>query len=1709
MQQAYRQRQIVALLAAGILIPLIWAEAEVLVAKASTWRRAKGTREASDPRRAWREPDFDDSGWPNAQAPIGYGAAGLNTTFSDMPNTYSSFFIRRTFSVSAMDPDLRLRADVTYDDGFIMWINGERVLDRNEPDGAPTCDAFASESTAQPTNRVFALPDPEDYLELGENVLAVQVFNSSLTSSDCKIDVELSSYKRVADTTFSVDRGFYDASFTVTIATDTPGATIRYTTDGSPPSASHGAAAGAGVAVPITRTTCLRAAAFKGDYEPTDVDTHTYIFLDDVIHQTRPSGYPSYWINRDGESWKGDYEMDPDVVNDARYSGTIKNDLKSIPTLSLVCDKNDLFDRYQGIYTNPGRDANWEREERGISAEWLHPDGSEGFQIDCGLMMGGASPPGETGSPGGKKNMSLRFRSEYGPGRLQYGKLFEHTAVDRFNSLTLRSGGNDSYALHPTRAQFLRDQWARDTARDAGWEEADGRYVHLYLNGLYWGLYNVAERPDASFAAEHFGGDEDDFDAVNGTGANTTWWPLPWRILDGDSQAWDQLLARRDTDLADDANYQAMQDSLDIAPFIDWHLIRFFAEDYDWDYWAGWKRSKNFRATRKSRNRLPGDPAWRFHMWDVEHAMQIVKFENTSYYVADWTGSPGLWNIHGRLLANTDYRVRLADRIYKHLVADGGALTPAACRARYLARANEIERAVVGESARWGDTEAWGITHAAARDDWNAYFAANGGNASNYHPRTLDDEWVPERERLLNGFLSNGAAKLLGLFKARGQYPTLEPPSFSQTAGAISAGFRLTMSTSTGYAVYYTTDGSDPRVFGGANRGAVHATAQRYSGPVTLSCTTHVKARVYKTNGTWSAVHEATFNYTAHYAKIRITEILYNPLGGQEYEFVEIRNTGTSTRGLSGMTFKGVQYTFAPGAELAPGSFAVLVRNEAAFTSRHPGVKSAAAIFGVYRGALDNGGERCALLDSEGETVTSVKYGDNAPWPKTADGDGFSLVPLSTDGDQDDPAKWRASNLIGGSPGYDDGESYRVLVNEVLSHTDPPARDAIELYNAGAAAVDIGGWYLSDSAVAYKKFRIPNGTVLAPGAYAVFDETDFNANTNDPACFALSSHGDDVYLTRWDAAGNLLYLDGVQFEAAANGVAFGRFIKTDGGADFEAQSAANTLGGANAYPNVGPVVINEVMYHAGGGAAYDYVELLNITGSSQTLCNGAYGWRLAGTGYAFPAGTVIGPHEHILLIATNATAFRQCYPNVPAGARLFGPYPGRLQNNGERLRLERPDDPDEAGVPWILIDRVSYGDNAPWPESPDGRGPSLERIAPSLYGNDEANWSASAAPGGTPGAPNSGVLVPKTAGWTYHDRGENLGTAWRAVGYDDTGWQDGNAPLGYADPGAYPEIDTVVSYGENAAAKPITTYFRKAFLFDQSPASVSNFTLRARYDDGFVAYLNGQEILRAAMPGGTVTYTTAASGHGADGYETFDLTAHAANLRAGLNVLAVELHQAGPSSSDIFLDTELTCAAGGQEQPPAAPSDAAAVAVSASRIDVTWRDNSDNEDGFKIDRRQSGTDTWIRIATLTADQTALNDIDLPTETKFYYIIKAYNTTGDSAYSATADATTPAGTQSVPAQPSGVSATALSGTEIQITWQDNSDNETQFKIRRSLDGVDWYVLDPVFPAANATSYTDSDLTPGTPYYYIMRAENAAGVSAYTDPPVSAATPADAA
>ena len=1153
----------------------------------------------------------------------------------------------------------------------------------------------------------------------------------------------------VVETKFSFERGFYNEPFEGTITTTTRNAVIRYTTDGTTPTADNGYIYNG--PIKINTTTMLRAAAYKPDFEPTAVVTHTYIFLDDVITQTRPPAYPSRW----GGGVSADYDMDPDVVNHPLYRNTIHDDLKSLPAMSIVTDPANLFDPSRGIYVNPERKGvAWERP---ASTELIYPDGRKGFQINNGLRIQG----GYSRIPDRKKHsFRLLFKRQYGPPTLRY-PLFKDSPVDRFDTVVLRGTYNYSWHSHEGgfgstigKAEYLRDEFSRRTQLATGQPASHGTFVHLYLNGLYWGIYNLCERPDDAFSAEHLGGEKEEWDVISGgtRGINTT------QIKAGNKTAWNTMmsLAERSA-LATDEKYQEIRKYVDVDNLIDYMLVIYYTGNRDAPTIIGGGGTPwNFYSARR---RIP-NAGFRFFAWDSEWTLE----ENTVNVVNFHNGTDNPARVFQKLKVNEDFRMLAADHIHRHFF-NGGALTPEASIPRYSELANTIDRAIVGESARWGDT-----THSI--------------------PRTRDANWVPEKNRIRDQYLPLRTGIVLQQLRNANLYPSTPAPVFSQHGGNVEYGFQLTMSVpglaesatnssssdiGSGPAVnllepdasglqnrlpvYYTTDGADPRVSGGRPN---TEEAKAYIGPISLTGNVHIKARTY-VDGTWSALNEATFDVNPRGVEIasakenlRITEFMYNPPGGSDFEFIELHNTHSSAAlPLDGLTFTGgINFAFPEATEIQPGGYLLVVSGDtdqvrAAFRE-HYGLDNSTVIVGPYSGELSNEGDRITLKGSgEVGEICSFEYSAGRGWPLAANGAGHSLVPLASAMDAQDTGSlnyggnWSASYAIGGSPGkLDLAPSHDVVLNEILANPDGESlihlgydsNNWIEIYNPTSTSVVLRDWYLSDDIDDLKKWALPS-IEIGPMSHVSFDEL-FEFDNPLGNGFGSSKNGNGLFLSYLPGfRGVDRVVDSIRFEAQERELSIGRY--PDAGAYWYAMKPSRRLPNT---PGILHVVIDEVMYHPAAtvaepsdNTAHEYIELFNPTQQQVDLWNASGVWRLdGGVGYSFPANTFISGGGRLLIVgfdpsdSASLNAFRNAYNLTSLDAQVVGPYLGNLSNIGGRIALEKPQARDQESdqVAWVIVDEVIFFNQSPWTPLPDGTGDSLQRISVHHSANNPTNWTA-------------------------------------------------------------------------------------------------------------------------------------------------------------------------------------------------------------------------------------------------------------------------------------------------------------------------------------------------------------------------------------------------
>lgn len=758
---------------------------------------------------------------------------------------------------------------------------------------------------------------------------------------------------------YSTQRGYYTTAQTLTLTAAIPGSVIKFTTDGTKPTATNGTTfTGAIVVAPETDgtrrgTRRICAVALHAGAAGTKAKTHTYLFVngiaspaaDGIVGQTNSNNSPQ-----------------TDLIKAHATYGPLMDDA----LLALPCI---IINNPTGLPT-PG--------ESEASVELIAPGNTEpGFQVNCGIQaVGNAS----IGSP--KNNFRLYFRAEYGDPKLKYdlftGHPYDaHGATDTFDRLNIRSCSHDTFhwlaetGLPPAPyfnadALYMRNNVMDDIQFQMGKMSTHGRYVHCIVNGQYHGLYHIREYPNSDYFASYMPGDSTAFEWTNG--AN------PGENGSGNWQAiWNAIKTFGTT--AGAANYTEFKRRVNVTDLADFLVLNWWAGN-DWD----WNPNQNWYGGGPS---LPDAGGWRFFSYDNDIVWTSTTSNTVGRNVPD--------NMVNTLIAtHSDFQQLIRDRAYKHMSHDG-VLTNAKARATLEFRENQIMLPMVAETARWQPNSATAL------------------------PWDRDGEWRAEVNRMKNSFFPTRCGTVFSQLAAQGWYPLNAPEFTTQRGGIVAPGHQPGITGPAATTIYFTVNGSDPRLDGGAISPSAFAFT---AGGITINAPTLVRLRARNGSGVWSAINETTFTLSgtvaASAANICVSEIHYHPpLGGTE--FIELMNVTTTAVDLSGVQFaNGIDYTFPANTVLAPAARIVVTQAQFLNSSN-----------------LSNGGETITLVAPNGTTVIrNFAYRDDGLWPSAPDGNGPSLAlknpsaANATDAYHNAPASWRASVAAGGTPGNADANTF-------------------------------------------------------------------------------------------------------------------------------------------------------------------------------------------------------------------------------------------------------------------------------------------------------------------------------------------------------------------------------------------------------------------------------------------------------------------------------------------------------------------------------------------------------------------------------------------------------------------------------------------------------------------------------------------------------------
>lgn len=636
--------------------------------------------DGSDQGTAWSGVGFNDSGWDDGPAPLGYGDDQVTTlSFGDTLDRNITTYFRHTFTVG--DPALfhALQMRFQIDDSAIVYLNGKEIVRNNLPEGTIDYLSRAINHIAVPFEDDFHFYDldPAD-LVAGSNVLAVEAHQINNTSSDLRLDLELVgksivgatevdavtysqqvtdvSYGRsVGDPTqwvqfaesspglvnsgpvvtdlrstsgeaaFSPAAGLYAGAQAVTLSA--AAGEIRYTLDGSDPDPDSALYS---VPINVSQTTVVRARVFETGKVPGQVVTRTYFV---------------------GEVFDG------------------------LPLLSITADPATLFDNDIGIYYNTHEavegvgPAVYKGKDAPGHLEFFPDDGGDGFAVNGGLRMGGEN----NWTTHFQRAFNFSTRGKYGDDQLKYD-LFPGTNIPIFTALTIREGGDDYDEARLTDAIFdtiIRGRMEVETNKS--------RPAVTFVNGEYWGLYNIRDRWDDNWFYQHHGTDDGAYDRVAFQNTSRSTPPL---VENGSNEDWLELFnLARYGDVTDPVVWQTIEDQVDIDSFIDFVVCE------------SWSNNTSWTGNRETWRPHVHGGKWRWFIPDMDRTFEDANFgalggmlagEQLLRYVKD----------------NAGFRSRLAQRYAAHM---GSTLAPARINAMIATLGGSAEVGIPRQVIRWGE----------------------------------------------------------------------------------------------------------------------------------------------------------------------------------------------------------------------------------------------------------------------------------------------------------------------------------------------------------------------------------------------------------------------------------------------------------------------------------------------------------------------------------------------------------------------------------------------------------------------------------------------------------------------------------------------------------------------------------------------------------------------------------------------------------------------------------------------------------------------------------------------------------------------------------------------------------------------------------------------------------------------------------------------
>lgn len=725
----------------------------------------------SNPSNSWIDLGFNDSSWQQGTSGFGY-ADGDDSTI--VPNGTRSVYVRKTFTIDDLEIMDQLWFDIDFDDGFVAYINGVEIARANMVDTRPNYNAGTindREATmyqsGSPTR--FPVNNFQELLNSGANVLSIQVHNVSGSSSDMTLIPFLSAFYLGSSndgTEPPALLGFVDPSlhtnfklsssgedltlfdnngsqvdYMSVTAMETDNSMGRSPADGSilyfetPTPGEQNPNTGYLGAIESEIVFSHEGGEFNGqsiDLSGAAEGEEIRYTLDATIPNQTSSLYTSpITISQDtvirAKIFKDNYI--PSRTDTRTY---ITSNTHDLPIVTLVSEPYNFFDQQYGLYEYgpeenyennlPFFGANfWQDWERDVHFSFYEPTGELGVALDAGVKIFGAWSRAND-----QRSMSIHARGRYGYGKLEY-PIFPSLDYDKFESIVLRSSGNDWMKTN------IKDVIATSLMEDSGLEYQAHRSAVVYLNGEYWGFYNIREKVNDHFLDDKINVDKSEINILTNNG----------EIVKGSNTAYNEIINFvTNNSLTVQSNYNYVASQIDIDNYITYQVAQIYLDNTDWP-------GNNIKFWNSPETK------WRWILYDTDFAFGRP-WESPPFYDNDTLSfaldpyGPGwpnpAWStlLARKLMENTTFKNKFinhfADEMNTRFKAD-------AVRNHINSVANSVSSEITRHFAHWSN---W--------DNRSPYWR-NQGMLSSY------GEWQSEVDKILD-FTDNRIPSLAGHFRS-------------------------------------------------------------------------------------------------------------------------------------------------------------------------------------------------------------------------------------------------------------------------------------------------------------------------------------------------------------------------------------------------------------------------------------------------------------------------------------------------------------------------------------------------------------------------------------------------------------------------------------------------------------------------------------------------------------------------------------------------------------------------------------------------------------------------------------------------------------------------------------------------------------------------------------------------------------------------------